>query len=222
MAMLKTSDNPSPGISYRDEVRRKIVHLGSLWMPLAIVLLPRPATLIGFGAAALASLLVEHAYAKGNRHIVPLYDFFFRGMLRKKPEPGQWIVSGGPYVLMAACLSVALFPSAVAAAGMGTMLLGDTAAALVGRRWGRHKLVNGKSLEGVAAFWIAGWIGAAAFLALARVDGLGAMRGLAAGGVVLASMAELFEKQLHIDDNFSIPVAVGVILMLPALVAWCR
>lgn len=44
-----------------------------------------------------------------------VYGFFFGRMLRKEPEPGAWIVSGGSYVLMAALLVTVLYAPLAAA-----------------------------------------------------------------------------------------------------------
>lgn len=204
----------SAGISYRDELRRKLVHLSSLWMPLVMVFLPQMRWWLAvfFGVLCFGSLLVEHAYANGNTAVVKVYRIFFRDMLRKEPVPGQWVISGGPYVFAAACLSLLLFPAPIAACGMAVMLLGDTAAALIGRKWGKHKLVNGKSLQGFVGFFAFGSLGCFAFLALGGFP-LHAYY-YAIAGVLLADLAELFEKQIKLDDNFSIPLAVGGILLL--------
>ena len=140
-----TSGNGTP-IPYRDEFRRKLVHLSSLWMPAAMCFLPRLPLCLAFGILCLLNLLVEHAYAAGTPWLVRLYDRFFGGMLRNAPGKGQWIISGGPYVFASACLTLALFPREIAACGMAVMLIGDTAAALIGRRFGRTRIINGKSL----------------------------------------------------------------------------
>ncbi len=210
--MTDTESSPA-GISYRDEVRRKLVHLSSLWMAAVMLLLPRVFLIFIFGIMLVLSLLCEHAYANGNRKIIKLYDIFFGSMLRQTPRPGQWIISGGPYVFASAFMSILFFPAPAAAGAMAVMLLGDTAAALAGRRWGRHKTYNGKSLEGVAAFIIAGFFGAAAVLAIAGLPWQFYL--YAAVGVFPAAAVELFEKQLRIDDNFSIPLVMGTFLSLP-------
>ena len=102
------------------------------------------------------NLLCEFAYSCQVPVITPLYRFFFGKMLRGEVKRGQWIVSGSPPVFAAAALVCLFFRVPFAAIGMGVMLLADTAAALIGRRYGRHKLTNNKSLEGVAAFCISG------------------------------------------------------------------
>lgn len=197
-------------IPYRQEIFRKLVHLSSFWMVVVIGVFHSWEVSIFFTALFILSILCEGAYARQVPVITPLYENFFGRMLRKKPDPKQWIVSGGPYVLGAAALVCWLFNGQAGAAALGVMLLADTAAALVGRKFGRHKMANGKSREGFWAFLVAGWL----------VVGCGALFwqwnlltvGLGGGGVVAAAYAEIYEKQLHIDDNFSIPVIVGCFL----------
>ncbi len=208
MSAVKTEN--APPIPYKDEFRRKLVHLSSLWMPAAMCFLPRLPLCLAFGILFLLNLLVEHAYASGMPWLVRLYDRFFGGMLRNAPRKGQWIISGGPYVFASACLTLALFPREIAACGMAVMLLGDTAAALVGRRFGRTRIINGKSLEGVIAFLIAGYAGCALFLLISGMPPVFYLAG--AIGIFPAAAAELFEKQLRLDDNFTIPVITGAVL----------
>lgn len=92
------------------------------------------------------------------------------------------------------------------------MLTGDAAAALIGRRFGRHRAPNNKSWEGVAAFLLVGGGRAGALPCVCRSAPRLFLAGTAA--IIPACAAELFEKQLHIDDNFSIPVIIGFGLQL--------
>ncbi len=207
-------------IPYRQEVYRKLIHLSSFWMVALIWFFPYPEMLLFciFAICLVLNLLVEHAYANGVRWIRTVYSFFFGRMLRDQVRPGQWVISGSPPVWAAAALVTLLFPQMTAAIALGVMLLADTAAALIGRRFGKHKTVNGKSLEGVAAFWLAGI--ALALSMLAAGDALTLPTGCAAViGVILASVAELFEKQLRMDDNFTIPVITGVCIYMSFLIS---
>jgi dolichol kinase len=92
-------------------------------------------------------------------------------------------------------------------AGLAVLGVADPIAAFVGRRWGRHKIRAGRSLEGTLAFLgtaaVAGCLG----LALGGIHApmeLGAMTALAA---VTGALAELMARE--IDDNMMIPLAVG-------------
>ena len=135
-------------ISYREECKRKLVHLSSLWMVLVILFLPgRWSAAILYAVMLVLNLLCEHAYACNVPVIRPLYGAIFGKMLRDEPRHGQWIVSGSPYVLAAAFLVSLLFGRVPAAAAMTVMLIGDTAAALIGRRFGRAEKTREKSRD---------------------------------------------------------------------------
>ncbi len=110
------------------------------------------------------------------------------------------------------------------AAYLGAAILGfsDPAAGLVGRRFGRHRIVNGRSVEGSAAFVVAGLVaGIAALLLSGSVASLPVAAILALGAVLPAALVELFVRR--IDDNLTIPVAAALgarateLLLLPAL-----
>ena len=163
-----------------------------------------------FGTAWILNIVLEHAVACKVPYITPLYYFFFKKMLRKTPEPSDWVISGGPPVWGAAFLVTLLFPTQAAATALAVMLIADTCAALIGRKFGKHK-INGKSIEGCIAFFLGG---AAAFTVIAFFYPAPTVTAIicAACGIFLAMLAELFEKQIHIDDNFSIPLTVGLSL----------
>ena len=200
-------------ITYFQEVLRKLIHLSSLWMVAAIMLAKeeyRMALAVIFGTAWILNIILEHAVACKVPYITPLYYFFFKKMLRKTPEPSDWVISGGPPVWGAAFLVTLLFPTQAAATALAVMLIADTCAALIGRKFGKHK-INGKSIEGCIAFFLGG---AAAFTVIAFFYPAPTVTAIicAACGIFLAMLAELFEKQIHIDDNFSIPLTVGLSL----------
>lgn len=207
-------------IPFKDELRRKLVHLSSFWMPISMVLLRsfRWYLAVFFGLLALGSVLVEHAFARGNRSVRKLYNIFFHNMLRKEPKPTDWVISGGPPVLAASCAVLVLFPPELAAACMALMLGGDTAAALIGRRFGRIRFANGKSLEGTIAFIVFGALAFGVFFSFGQANCWHVVAASCLAAVV-GSLAELFEKVIHIDDNFGIPIFAGwaVQLLLLAL-----
>ena len=84
----------------------------------------------------------------------------------------------------------------------------DPAAALVGRRFGRTRMPNGRSLEGSAAFVVAGAAVAWGTLGIWHPE-LDSARGLMVAGAaaVLGAVGELASGR--VDDNFSIPLAAA-------------
>lgn len=85
--------------------------------------------------------------------------------------------------------------------------VGDPIAALVGRRFGRHKLINGRSVEGSGAFLLASTIATVGVLLSFHELSLLAALTIALAGAVPATFAELVSKR--VDDNFTIPLSAA-------------
>jgi dolichol kinase len=101
-----------------------------------------------------------------------------------------------------------VFEPHLCAVGVIVLGIADPAAALVGRRWGKTRLVGQRSLEGTATFAIVAFAMSLAVLSLWHTDLLVSSRLLVAGGAAIAgALAELFSRR--IDDNFSIPLAAA-------------
>jgi dolichol kinase len=95
---------------------------------------------------------------------------------------------------------------------LGVLVLGfaDPAAAIVGRRFGRIKLVHGRTLEGTTTFAIVGALVAFGILSLTGGGllpsfALPTRLAMAGAAGLCGAIAELYSRR--IDDNFSIPVA---------------
>lgn len=95
-------------------------------------------------------------------------------------------------------------------AGLAVLGVADPLAALVGRRWGKHQLRAGRSLEGTLAFFLSGIVAAAAGLALVGIAPAGRTLGFAVAASIAGAMAELWTMKL--DDNLTIPLVVGAVV----------
>jgi dolichol kinase len=92
--------------------------------------------------------------------------------------------------------------------GVGVLGVGDPLAAFIGRRFGRVRLIHGRSLEGSLAFFASGALVALALLRAFQPElGFGPALAIAAAGAFCGALAELFS--LRIDDNLSVPVAAA-------------
>ncbi|MCM1128310.1 MAG: SEC59/DGK1/VTE5 family protein [Alistipes senegalensis] len=200
-------------ITYTQEILRKLIHLSSLWMVASLGYFPRAWNTCLFAALLILQLAIEYGYYKKWPLITGLYGRFFGNMLRESEKGQQFRPSGAPYVLAAALMVTLLFEKTIAMVALSTMLVGDTCAALIGRRFGRHKINNGsKSIEGAAAFWLSSAAVLAFFTIACERPPAFAIMGIA--GITLAMLAEIYEKQVRMDDNFSIPLAMGISLSL--------
>lgn len=204
-------------IPYRQEVLRKMVHLSSLWMPFSLFYLPRLFNVIMFGTFAVLNVLIEIAVFRQVPYVTPLYKALF-GKMARESEPGKFRFSGAPPMYASACLTALCFSNRVAACAFAILILSDTSAALIGRKWGRHRFFNGKSLEGSLAFLLSGWIIAAGFCVVGGLPG--ATLAIWLFGVVVSCIAEFYNEQIHLDDNFTIPLLFGVVAeFLPRLLS---
>ncbi len=92
-------------------------------------------------------------------------------------------------------------------AGLTVLGFADPVAGLVGRRFGRTRLLHNRTLEGSAAFVVAGTlVTGVAFMVLHAVSP-GVAFGMAFAAALFGAVAELVS--LRVDDNFSIPLAAA-------------
>lgn len=100
---------------------------------------------------------------------------------------------------------------------VGVVVLGfaDPMAALIGRRFGKIRLVHGRSLEGTLTFAVVGTLVAALALFVFHSGyGAAAIWVLAASAGVLGALAELFS--LRLDDNLTVPLSAALGALLAA------
>lgn len=188
---------PSGG-ALRRELMRKRIHLATALVPAAVWVLPRGLAIAMMVGAVAAAIAIEWA-----RRRVPWARYqFLRGtrvMLRGHERHG---LAGATYMAVAYLLALLVFPRPVAVVAMLYNALGDAAAAVVGRRWGRHRTAWGKSWEGAAAAF-----GANLAVGVA-VPGIGGVAAVV--GALAASALEFLP--LPLDDNLRVTLGGGLAL----------
>lgn len=122
------------------------------------------------------------------------------------PHEANHVNSATWYVTAVLLLSVTVSVE-VGVAALAVLGLGDPIAALIGRRWGRTSLLNGRTLEGSAAFVVAGGLAAFAVLSVAHPAPPATMALRAGVAAVAGATAELLARR--IDDNLAIPLAAA-------------
>ncbi len=145
-------------ISYRSELGRKAIHLLAMALPLGMLFLERrPALTIlaGLTAVALATEIARAHSATVRRWIDRVLGWMMRA--EEKPPAGQIRLSGATWVLISAFLLLVCFPARLASLALTVFMAGDAAAALIGRRFGRHRWGNGpRTIEGTLGFMAIG------------------------------------------------------------------
>jgi dolichol kinase len=97
--------------------------------------------------------------------------------------------------------------------GLVALGIGDPCASLVGRRWGKRRIVHNRTLEGTLAFFVSSAIGIFLVLSWSWPEwSTGSTLAIAAGGALSGGLIELTSRS--IDDNFAVPITAG-------FTAWC-
>ena len=193
---------------------RNVFHVLGAGIAIALIetVLPLSWLLPVAGSVALAGWTME-----AGRRISPAFNkvLMWAFSLVAHPHEAHRVNSSTWYatalVLLAATGIVELTVMAIAILG-----LADPAAAVIGRRFGKHKLVNGRSLEGTLTFFVVGFVAAFGVALLHMPPLVAALTALAASAS--GAIAELYSRK--VDDNLSIPLAsAGAAWLVLLLVA---
>lgn len=177
--------------------------LSGLTAVTAIAVLRQRAWLIvialAFAVFAWTSELLRRRFRGANLRLMRVLGPIAHPHEWHKVNSATWFITG--------LLGLALLaPLRAAALGCLVLALGDPAAALVGRRWGRTRLVNNRSLEGTLTFVAVGALASAAVIpVLPGAPTVTWAVALTAG--LVGAATELLSKR--VDDNFSIPVVTA-------------
>jgi dolichol kinase len=185
---------------------RNLLHISAGLLATGVIqfLLPHHAVpWLAFGLAAFAWS------CEGSRRIWPQVNDALMAVLGRFAHPHEWrrVNSATWYCsalfLLGQTRAPLLWQVAIAVLGFA-----DPAAALVGRRFGRTRLLHGRTLEGSLTFVGVGTLSSLALI-LAFHPSVGFFQALviAQGGAVLGAVAELVS--CRVDDNLSVPLAAA-------------
>ncbi len=183
------------------DLRRNLWHsLGGMVLPVVYLFVEKPGMTLFL--CALAAIVVCFEFIRLRSP--SLNALFLSKMpiaLKEKEQTGP---TGSTYFLIGSALTVLLFPKPIAILAVSYLSVGDASAVVVGRMFGKHKILNGtKSIEGSAG----------CFLACAAVGlllGLGWLQTpvpVILLGALAATIVELFN--CRVDDNLSIPLVAA-------------
>ena len=190
------------------ELLRKMIHICSLIIPIGYAYLSYSTTewiLISF---TLFALFVDYGryYIKWLDKLVTKV---FGNILREhERDNSRKLLSGGSYVLISACLCVLIFPKVVAITAFSILIISDTSSALYGRRFGKHHFLD-KSLEGTLAFIVSAFM---VVIFTPKVTGIWEEYMIGFIAAFCGGIVEAMSVRLRLDDNFSVPLSIGLIM----------
>ncbi|AAM72938.1 MAG TPA: phosphatidate cytidylyltransferase [Chlorobaculum sp.] len=204
--MFKTAkvETDSDHLDFRYEFARKAIHLSSLLIPLIYWHIGKKQALLILTPVTAGFFLVDVA-----KHFVPFlstwYHSTFGTMLRHHELNRERLhLNGATWITLAAFALIAFFPKTIAVAAFAMVSVSDTVAALVGKRFGRHRFGQ-KSFEGSLAFFVS------ALPVVLSIPGM-----IFPAAIVMAITGTITEALVlkigvfRIDDNFSVPLAGAI------------
>jgi dolichol kinase len=199
-------------IEYKHEVARKAIHLFSLSIPTIYFFISKQLALCLLVPVTGFAICLDMA-----RYYIPsVAQWFYKwfGWLLRKHETdsSKKRLNGASNVLISALFSVLIFPKVIAINAIAILIISDTTSALVGRRYGRHRFLA-KSLEGSMAFFLSAVL---VVLVAPKIDRLLVEYLIGFTAAAVGTVVEALPTK--IDDNLTIPLAVG--LSLWALYVW--
>jgi dolichol kinase len=190
-------------IAFSSEIIRKLIHLGSLSIPILYFYVSRETALWILGPIGIFSLVVDV-----SRHYVPwierIVGKIFNPILRPH-ERKAGLLSGATYVIISALFCVLFFPKLITLTAFSILIVSDASSALIGRAYGRHKFLD-KSLEGSLAFVFSAWL---VVLLVPKAGPVAIEYAIAAVAAVIGAVAEAASARTRLDDNFSVPLSIG-------------
>lgn len=194
---------PSVEHSYGGEILRKGIHITSLLIPIIYYFIPKSTALSIITPLTLLFLITDIArilHEPSGR----LYERYFGFLLRahERNTHGRRL-NGATYVLLSATLCMWIFPKVIFITAFAILIVSDTSAALVGRKFGRHTFLS-KTREGALAFLVS------ALLVVAFAPKIEHIPMEYMIGAIAALVGAIVESaSIGVDDNLSIPISVG-------------
>lgn len=197
---------------YAVEIRRKLLHVAALVIPIGILIIPSPWDAVVLGILGATALVADIVRAR-NAAVKAFIERVFGGLMRREELPrlnGKVAINGATWMCLSAALCAVLFPTSIAATAMAILIIGDAAAAAIGIHFGRNRYPwSRKTLEGTLGFAVAGVIAAMPFGVLGEPA-------LDPGAVIIATvLAAVIEAlPLPINDNLLVPLLAASVMLL--------
>jgi dolichol kinase len=192
-------------IHYRDELVRKLIHLFSLSIPIIYYFIPTSTSITILIYLTVFALIVDG----GRFFSKPFAKIFYKtfGFLLRKHELDnkKKNLTGATYVLLSALICALIFPKVIFVTAFTILIISDTMAALIGRKFGKRKFLR-KSFEGTLSFFISASI---VVIFTPKVGDFPMEYGIGFIAAFIGAIVENISYGLA-DDNLSIPISVGL------------
>ncbi|AGB05396.1 dolichol kinase [Aciduliprofundum sp. MAR08-339] len=157
-------------------MKRKLLHLSGLLVPLLYVIVGKEWSIVVISIALIVFFMIEplRVYSLESKKIVErmrpyvteeMYRFLneridklTKSIKEIEREEERLCIGAHIYFAVASLIVIILFPKWIVIGAIAVATLGDALAAVIGKKYGKHRFRNGKSWEGSTAFFITSFI----------------------------------------------------------------
>ncbi|MAX09754.1 MAG: hypothetical protein CMG13_02700 [Candidatus Marinimicrobia bacterium] len=191
----------SRSLSIKNELMRKSIHICNSLFAYSLFFFNQRDFAIAIGICTIGIILFEIARVK-SRKVSTFFIKIFGPIIRDFEGGGR--LTGATYVMVSSFFVLLFFDKYVCITSILIMSYSDTAAAIIGKMYGKTKIFK-KTLEGSLAFFITSLI-----IILVMVPEVNFGLGLVA--ILAATIVE--SLPISIDDNLSVPLIIALILSI--------
>jgi dolichol kinase len=216
---IEREDNTSRSqkdIIYFAEVKRKLIHLFSLNIPIWYIFLDKTVTLSIMIVITILTVLLDIT-SKRVPLISNLWDKIFGDILRRhETVENKFLLNGASWLTISACVTIIVFPKIVAIVALTILIISDISSALIGRKFGKTPFFK-KSVEGSTAFFVSAILVVLIYAFIYNAGSIFIYAGIAAS--LVSAFCEGISKDVKIDDNILAPISFAIVFWLGEFIA---
>ncbi len=195
--------------SFKSEIQRKLIHLSSLIYPILYHFVDNytMSSLLIF----LFCIVFFWDLLRINNINFKLLSFLFKFL--RPSEINNKKFCGATWFMLSFALVVIFFPKYIAILAMCVLIICDTCAALIGKKFGRIQFFE-KSLEGFLAFIVSALILCYGYIYIMNINFNTKINIYLLVAILFSAIIELLSKKIYLDDNLTITLLFASILNL--------
>lgn len=195
--------------SFKKEINRKLIHLSSLIYPLSYHFFDKKEMI----SILLILFLIVFTWDLLRIRSLESKLLKFLHVFLRHSEINNKKFTGATWFMLSFLIVTIFFPRYIAVLSMVVLIIGDTFAALIGKKYGKTKIFN-KSLEGLIAFIVSSLLVSYGYIFALDIELPLEHNIFLILAIIIAAFAELISKHISIDDNLIIPIIFASILQL--------
>ena len=188
-------------LSFKQELLRKAIHACNSIIAFSLFFLDQNDVLliVAIGTILIVVFDFLRIYTKQVQRI---YNFLFKEVTR---DFESHRLTGASYVMIGALIVLSIFESRICIPALLIMSFSDSAAAIIGKKYGKTKIFN-KTLEGSLAFLLTSFV-----IVIFFIPDIDFTFSIIA--IIASTIVELMPKS-NLDDNLLIPIVSAFIISL--------